>query len=235
MLCLALLLARPGYPLALVFSVVGLWKFGFAETLICIISALNTAKSPLSRIVGLMDGFGTLAHHTGTMLAVIVFVLGLSRLTRTIFSITTPLLVQHMFTSLRYYSVPMFAIIQLALEIFWELEVFANFEYPYIPYVQPQAAGMPYPMYNSMLPRAVCCMLLAHWMYWGAAILSGIEKVIEARRLVDSSEEGTGAVDSSEEVTVVNSSSYTRTSSVQMVAKKSSMTDWHMQVHRMSS
>jgi hypothetical protein len=171
----ALQLARAGNALAFIFMVAGLWKFGFPETLLFLVKGYRYEGSHWTgRLTAFMNAFGTLAHHSCAMLAVCIVALGLSPLTRPYACISTPLVLQHIVVSVKYYSIPLYALLELLLEIYWQWEVFANMERFYLPHSVTVGVLSLSPIYTCLVIRALCGMLLAHWLYWAAAILDGI-------------------------------------------------------------
>lgn len=172
---MAILLARSGNPLALGFGVAGAWKFGFPETILCIISGWQ-CPNLAGKLSGLLNAFGTLAHHSALLLFISLFTLGVSPLTRPLVAGSMPLVLQHIVISVKYISPTLYIVLELLLEIWWEWEVFSVIEFAYLPHgVQlPQFAQNP--LYSQVVPRCVCTMVLAHWMYWSAGILGVISQ-----------------------------------------------------------
>jgi hypothetical protein len=174
MILTAIQLGRAGNALAFVFIIAGMWKFGFPETLLFLVKGYGSEGGHwTARLTSLMNAFGTLAHHSSSVLAVSILALGLSPLTRPIVCISMPLVLQHIVVSVKYCSMPFYALLELLLEIYWQWEVFANMERFYLPHGVPGAPAIS-PIGTGLVLRGVCGMLLAHWLYWAAAILDGI-------------------------------------------------------------
>lgn len=180
----AIFFASKQSALGLVFGIAGLWKFGFPETLLCILQGYRGAehRGTLHRLVGFLNGLGTLTHHSSSVFYLCIFVSGLSPLTRTWVACAAPLLLQHLVVSLKYVSMPLYAATELVLEIFWECETFSILELMYLPHGVPLSAAVTSPMYTPLLRRVVCAMLLAHWLYWAAAILGAAADAARPRR-----------------------------------------------------
>jgi hypothetical protein len=177
MLLCAVQLARVQNSLALIFGIAGMWKFGFPETLLCILHGYHSdseGRGALRRLIGFLDGFGTLAHHSAGMLFICVICFGLSPMTRPLVTCLTPLIAQHLVISLKYFSIPMYAVAEILLEIFWESNIFSTVELLYLPHGVPLSAAVASPMHTALLTRVLCAMLFAHWLYWTAALLGAI-------------------------------------------------------------
>lgn len=166
----SILLARQGNALALIFGVAGAWKFGFPETLLSIIGGWQS-PSIAGKLSGLLNGFGTMAHHSALLLFISIFTLEVSPLTRPLVTGAMPLVAQHVVISVKYVSPVAYIIAELILEIWWEIEVFSVIEFSYLPHGVQEAPFQSSPMYSGLVVRCVCTMLLAHWMYWSAGIL----------------------------------------------------------------
>merc|ERR1712032_104275 len=135
MLLVAIALAQARNPLGLIFGIVGLWKFGFPETLLSIVEGYHHddgRQTRLIRLTAFMNGFGSLFHHSAAMLYLCVFCRGLSPLTRLMVNCAMPLVLQHLVISLKYISMPLYAISELLLETFWELGIFCSIEMFYL-------------------------------------------------------------------------------------------------------
>jgi hypothetical protein len=177
MLLCAVQLARVQNALALIFGVAGMWKFGFPETLLCLLHGYHSdseGRGALRRLQGFLDGFGFLAHHSASMLFICVMCFGLSPMTKPLVTCVTPLILQHLVISFKYFSIPMYAVAEFLLEIFWESNVFSAIELLYLPHGVPLSAAVASPMHTALLRRVFCAMLIAHWLYWTAALLGVI-------------------------------------------------------------
>ena len=158
-------------PLGLPFAVVGLWKFGFPET----IGAYRRAWLDGASVDGLkefMNGLGATLHHTSAAWLIVGITTGLFvPMTREIIAVSLPLVGQHMGVLVKYHNLGLYALINLFLEIWWEWEIFQQ---------------------QQQLTRARghhvsahgCCltMLFAHWLYWGAALLEIPKLVLGTKR-----------------------------------------------------
>ncbi|CAE8599325.1 unnamed protein product, partial [Polarella glacialis] len=133
--------------------VLGLWKFGYPETIGTMLSALKSYRlgHRAAALRRLCDGVGLLVHHGSASLLVCALITGVAPQTREIQSCILPLILQHWFVLLHYWSVGLYTVIELALEVVFELEVLGNY-----------AAFFNLDMIIRM---AASGMLFAHWLY----------------------------------------------------------------------
>jgi len=169
----AILLAREHNAWALVFGCMGMWKFGFPETLTYFLHAWSP-KDHIHRVSSLLNALGTLTHHSASMLFICIFTTGAAPMTRPLIAGATPLVVQHLAVSLKYFSMPMYAFMELLIEIYWEWEVMSGLELLYHPHQVPLSADNFNPLISGLVVRCVSAMVLAHWFYWAAAIIDSI-------------------------------------------------------------
>ena len=88
---------------------------------------------------------------------------GLFPLSRAVQAVTLPLLLQHLVVLLKYHHVVLYALCELTLEIIWEWEVFAQ--------QGSFTSANGFQRYGAAHGLSLT-MLLAHWLYWSAAMLS---------------------------------------------------------------
>ena len=141
--------------MALPILVLGLYKFGFPETLAYMYGAARRTKLPL-RISDFFDGAGNLLHHSSASLVICILVTGVIRPTRHVVDPIIVLVVQHWFVLLKYVHFKTYLAIELILELWFEWSIFSQYEtYMYAQHwTAPLAAGV---------------MLVSHWMYLVAA------------------------------------------------------------------
>jgi len=146
---------------ALPFVVLGLWKFGFPETIGYLLKARKTPWSqPVSFISHMLNGLGLLLHHSAGAYFVAAIVTGLTELVRVALAGTVVLVIQHWFVPVKYYSHAMYSSIQLVLEIYFQFELIAA-----LPHMEPKNGV------DTTLRACTLVMLTAHWMYVMAAFL----------------------------------------------------------------
>jgi len=158
-LCLSISLFA-ATPLALPFTVVGLWKFGYPET----ITAFRRAWLDGASIAGLqefMNGMGVTLHHTSAVWLIVGMTTGLfTPRTREILACSLPLVGQHVGVLIKYHNLGIYVLINLILEIWWEWELFQQQQQ------LTRARG-----YHVSVHGTSLTMLFAHWLYWSAALL----------------------------------------------------------------
>jgi len=144
--------------------IVGLWKFGFPETILYQHLALFEAHaSSIRRISNFLNGTGTILHHSAASLLVCMILPGVVKPTREVLDAPLILVTQHWFVLLKYVNKPAYIIVQLLLEIWFEWTVISNFEY--------------YILEHWTVYLCAAVMLVAHWEYILSAGLSLIRDV----------------------------------------------------------
>jgi hypothetical protein len=154
-----------GSALALPFVVLGLYKCGFPETLMHISAAKSPDSPPMVRLSNLLNGVATFVHHTAASLYICGLVTGSAPLNRQVMCVALPLIFQHMWPVMKYYDIMSYAIIQAMFEVWFECEAFSHLEY----------FGSISVTYRIL----VYAMLIAHWMYWTAALIELHPDVVE--------------------------------------------------------
>ena len=104
--------------------VMGLWQIGYPET----IATIRTASIDNCSAVSFMKGLAVLLHHSAIIWTVCNITQGLYSCGRPILQMALPLLIQHWFCLLKPDRMVSFVILLIALEIWWEIEVFTNIE-----------------------------------------------------------------------------------------------------------
>jgi len=144
------------------FLAIGLWKFGFPEAISNLIRSQSSDETHLGGASLFCESLGTFIHHTA---AAWVICASYSRVltpgvAHAVTIIATPLVLQHCVTPLKYVSYWGYVIVQLALEVVWEIEIFTvmvQFRY-----------------WHEQ--RAIYGMLVSHWLYLAAGALSFLSK-----------------------------------------------------------
>jgi hypothetical protein len=152
-------------PFCLVTLVLGLWKFGFPETMFLLTSVFNGEHGALAIVADLCEGLGTLFHHSSAALIICIVQNGVAPLSRDLEVCIYPLIVQHWFAMLRYLSPTAYLVIEITFELWFEVEVFANFGSFASGGVRVGAAGM----------------LFAHWLYLLGAVFKCLYKLRVSR------------------------------------------------------
>jgi hypothetical protein len=181
MILVGILLVRNGNALGMVFGVIGMWKFGFPETISIMSQALRSStreKFSHHTVVFYLKAYGKLVHHSSSMVFFCVFAMGASPMTRPCLAITLPLVVQHLMVPLKYVSYGVYAVIETVVEVWFEMEVFANVEFFYYPHGVDGAQHV----YNPMIIRGVIAIVSAHWFYFLAGIIDIVGKICSKHR-----------------------------------------------------
>ena len=149
-------------PFGLPWAVVGFWKLGFPETLGCFRRALRLATAPkkkrfMSALAAWLDGMGALIHHSSGAYIIVGAATHLIPLDRRMLAMSLPLVGQHLFVLLKYWSVPLYCFAEVVLEVIFEWEIFANL------------ADLSFENgYDSSIRGTALSMTFAHWCYWCA-------------------------------------------------------------------
>jgi len=138
--------------LALPLTVVGLWKFGFPETINHLYLAIyDTNTSRLERAANLLNGIGSLVHHSAGALLLVSLLNGLSPTTRYFLSPSLVLIMQHWFALLSYSNKFLYSSLTLVWE-FW-------FEWLLLSHLEALLSQ------HWVVGIGACAMLFAHWLY----------------------------------------------------------------------
>merc|ERR1712048_92159 len=160
MILCAVLFARVQNPFSLIFGVVGMWKFGFPETLAYTSHGILSMRTqPIAQTVSdIFNAWGCLIHHSASMLFMCIFTFGLGPLDRTVFNMTIPLVIQHVVVGIKYLNMPVYVMIELAIEVWWQLAIFSNMERLYQPHGVPPSRSMVFTNHSQLQPRGTCAM-----------------------------------------------------------------------------
>ena len=145
--------------LALTFAVIGLWKFGFPETVMYVfVGFMDTKASKLLRTADVLNGLGTIIHHSIVVWYVTLQLGGIFVVDRYILSAALVPLMQHWFVLLAYANANLYTAVMLSLEVYFEWTIFAYMDHFYN---------------NHGLSVAIIggVMVLAHWFYLIAAAI----------------------------------------------------------------
>lgn len=106
---------------ALPIMVIGLWKFGFPETLMHLyLGMFSKAPFGLLRIADLIDGTGTVLHHGAASMIVSMIVVGVIPPSRYVFNCNLILVMQHLLVMVAYLSPTIYTGLVLLLEYYFE-------------------------------------------------------------------------------------------------------------------
>jgi len=146
---------------SLPFVVLGLWKFGFPETIGYFLKARRTSsRKPFSIVSNFCNGMGLLLHHSAGAFFVSALAMGLMNLVRITLAGTVVLVVQHWFVPLKYLSHAVYNLVQLLLEGYFEFELISA-----LPKMEPKNGV------DTTLRACSLVMLVAHWLYLTAAFI----------------------------------------------------------------
>lgn len=151
-----------GYP----FAVLGFWKMGFPETFGAFRRAFRVGKLNFDSLAAFLNGCGTLVHHSTGAFLIVACSTHLMPLDRRVLAMSLPLVAQHIVVLTRYVSLPVYALCEVSIEIWWEWEIFSNLD-----------ALSTQNGYDVTTRGIALTMLVAHWMYWSAAFC-GIPKML---------------------------------------------------------
>ena len=82
----------------------GFWKMGFPETAGFFRHAYGIGRVNAASLSAYLDGLGTLVHHLSGAYLIVGVTMELFPLDRRILSLSLPLVVQHLFVLLKYWS-----------------------------------------------------------------------------------------------------------------------------------
>jgi len=154
------------------FLAIGLFKFGFPESLGYINAALE-GDSVVQIAADLLNGIGTIVHHGATSFVIVAVSTGLFPLSRPLFAACLAPVLQHAAFLLKYYSMSAHVLVQLVLEVYFEWEVVCNIS----------EFRTPFGLEVDRIGRGCALsMLLSHWMYLFAAILQAFVEKNRSRR-----------------------------------------------------
>lgn len=132
--------------------VVGLWKFGFPETINHLyLGIYETNTSLLERAANLLNGIGSLMHHSAGALLIVSALNGLASPTRVILSPALVLIMQHWFALLFYSNKFLYSSLTLVWEFWFEWLLLSHLE---ALLSQHRVVGI-----------GAFAMLFAHWLY----------------------------------------------------------------------
>ena len=113
--------------LALPIAVFGIWKFGFPETLMYLYLGLFCkAKSMRRRAADLLDGLGTLIHHSSAALILSMLLVGVIPPSRYVLNCALVLTMQHWVALVSYWSTSVYVGLALVIEYYFEWIIFCK-------------------------------------------------------------------------------------------------------------
>ena len=138
------------------FLVAGLWKLGFPEALSHVSESLNPDCGTFLAFCNFFCAMGTFLHHCATAWFVCASNNGLMpvQYSAGYMAVTVPLVLQHWFVVTKYFNFWVYAVAELMLEVWWELEMFTNL---------PSATQW----HQQIMFWSI---LVAHWFYWFDAV-----------------------------------------------------------------
>eukprot|EP00300_Choanocystis_sp_HF-7_P027114 c32183_g1_i1.p1 GENE.c32183_g1_i1~~c32183_g1_i1.p1 ORF type:complete len:444 (+),score=74.25 c32183_g1_i1:86-1417(+) len=143
-------------PFGLLILSLGLWKLGFPEIVGSMLAAVLLVDLPLiNRTIYFLNSGFLFLHHICASYIICGIISGEFELSREIISVVIPLIMQHWICLIKYQSANLYTLLEVILEICFEIEVFRN--------AHSVSAG----------PRnASFVMLAAHWGLFMAGGLS---------------------------------------------------------------
>ena len=145
--------------LAMPVLVMGLWKFGFPETLMHLyLAVFSKQKKGLTRVVDLLNGIGTVIHHGVASMILCMVVVGVIPPSRYVVNNALILVAQHWVAMISYGNKPLYTGCVVVFEYYFEWVIFSDFaEIYYLHWTAAWGAGT---------------MILAHWMYFAAGLIA---------------------------------------------------------------
>ena len=123
--------------LALPILVLGLWKFGFPETLMYLYLGLFSKRnSKITRLLDFLNGAGTVIHHGAASMIVAMLVVGVIPPSRYVLNCALILAVEHWIVLVAYANKPLYAGIALVLEYYFQWIIFCKYGFTFYPCVQ---------------------------------------------------------------------------------------------------
>uniref|UniRef100_A0A7S2YTA9 Uncharacterized protein n=1 Tax=Entomoneis paludosa TaxID=265537 RepID=A0A7S2YTA9_9STRA len=158
-------LAAHGNYFCILTTVIGLWKFGFPESLTYLHSGGGIFQKNTKRVLpfhscleNLLNGLGVVIHHASASSIIAFVVVGVVTPDRSVMDPIFILFLQHCFVMLRYIHKPIYISVCLFLEVFFEWAVISHMEALCINHWTAAMAGV--------------TMLFAHWLFVLAGALN---------------------------------------------------------------
>jgi hypothetical protein len=157
---------------ALIFLVSGLFKFGFPEILTYMqtgiyVSSDTTMRGRCRRLANFLNAVGLAVHHSASALLICMLLALVATPDRHVAGTIQFLVMQHWFVLVKYAYFPLYVVLELTLEVFFEWAVLSNLQY-----------------LNSnhwTVAMAASSMLMAHWIFLltaGLDLLTGGEELL---------------------------------------------------------
>ena len=148
--------------LAVLLTIVWLWKFGFPETVSSVHAGLFNTKLLLKdRVADFINGIGTFLHHSSAALSVCVLAAGLPHKPwqpRTLLMSAFLAVSQHLLCPIYYAAPNLYIPLVLCLEVFFEWGLISDVENVY--------------KANWLIGLLAVVMIFAHWLYLFAGLLN---------------------------------------------------------------
>ena len=135
--------------------VMGLWKFGFPETLTYMIEGRSRGLLSMEGMASYIGTLGIILHHSSSSLAIVGLATHLWPHHRGLTALCLPTIVQHWFALLRYHSRRLYLALCLSAELVFEWEVLGNLH----------ALESIHREHIRFGRGVACTLLLAHWLY----------------------------------------------------------------------
>ena len=200
------------------FLAAGLWKFGFPETLTCLLRFYCSETFSLGSFSSLIDGMGTLLHHFSTSLALVGMMTHLFPRNRAITAACVVPIMQHWFVLVKYRHLGLFVILELVLEVWFQWETLSN--------IGEFEADLGFSA-TRIGRGCALSMLLAHYFYLTAAAMRLLQPCGHPEsRSTDPDDDDTVTIEL-EEDTITKMYNMSRAMQGQTAAGCSSASSWH--------
>jgi hypothetical protein len=143
--------------MAMPLCAVSLWKFGFPETIHYSYLGLFGRNAKLVRASDLLNGMGTLIHHSASVFIVCMLLAGVLPYSRYIISPCIVIAAQHICVTLKYNAEYVYLAVELLLEVLFEWIVISEFWY--------------YSRIHWTAALGSGVMLIGHWFFLLASTL----------------------------------------------------------------
>ncbi len=155
--------------LALPYAVLGLWKLGYPETMVCLNRTWLSydRKDYVALTYNYMNGLGIIMHHLSSIVFILQIDTGRWLYNRGLRNIVVPLVMQHWVVPLMTFFPTIGAILILGLEVMWEWEILAYLQFCDRRDFDMTARGTAF------------SMILSHWLYIFAFVFEKIHSTME--------------------------------------------------------
>eukprot|EP00494_Astrolonche_serrata_P025173 UN25434 len=108
------------------FAIVGLFKCGFPEVISYLHRSCDPENTKLGSWTDFMNGVGLLTHHASSLYLCVALSLRFYHLDDHVTICGLLLMMQHAFVILKYFHFRSYVVIELGLEIWWQMEVYGR-------------------------------------------------------------------------------------------------------------